>query len=88
MALLLQNVHTDITFSPCFNFMTLSYCVWDWWLYAGQIDAAEIQHSLHTIGVDISLKDATRILQRSANSMLISDIPSHHKVKRYTWPGC
>ncbi|XP_038570009.1 calcium-binding mitochondrial carrier protein SCaMC-1-like isoform X3 [Micropterus salmoides] len=30
----------------------------------GQIDAAEIQHSLHTIGVDISLKDATRILQR------------------------
>ncbi|XP_039645494.1 calcium-binding mitochondrial carrier protein SCaMC-1 isoform X1 [Perca fluviatilis] len=30
----------------------------------GQIDAAEIQHSLHNIGVDISLEDATRILQR------------------------
>ncbi|XP_041821398.1 calcium-binding mitochondrial carrier protein SCaMC-3-like isoform X1 [Chelmon rostratus] len=30
----------------------------------GQIDAAEIQHSLHTIGVNISLEDATRILQR------------------------
>ncbi|XP_034394798.1 calcium-binding mitochondrial carrier protein SCaMC-3-like isoform X1 [Cyclopterus lumpus] len=30
----------------------------------GQIDAAEIQHSLHTVGVEISLKDATRILQR------------------------
>ncbi|XP_031720617.1 mitochondrial adenyl nucleotide antiporter SLC25A24-like [Anarhichas minor] len=30
----------------------------------GQIDAAEIQHSLRTIGVEISLKDATRILQR------------------------
>lgn len=30
----------------------------------GQIDAAEIQHSLHAIGVDVSLKDATRILQR------------------------
>uniref|UniRef100_UPI0037E894AD mitochondrial adenyl nucleotide antiporter SLC25A24 isoform X2 n=1 Tax=Semicossyphus pulcher TaxID=241346 RepID=UPI0037E894AD len=29
----------------------------------GQIDAAEIQHSLHAIGVDISLEDATRILQ-------------------------
>ncbi|XP_070684125.1 mitochondrial adenyl nucleotide antiporter SLC25A23 isoform X2 [Pempheris klunzingeri] len=29
----------------------------------GQIDAAEIQHSLHTVGVDISLDDATRILQ-------------------------
>ncbi|XP_029994835.1 calcium-binding mitochondrial carrier protein SCaMC-3 isoform X2 [Sphaeramia orbicularis] len=29
----------------------------------GQIDAAEIQHSLHTIGVNISLKDATRILK-------------------------
>lgn len=34
---------------------------------SGQIDAAEIQHSLHTIGVSISLEDATRILQRSAN---------------------
>uniref|UniRef100_A0A8P4KPJ4 EF-hand domain-containing protein n=1 Tax=Dicentrarchus labrax TaxID=13489 RepID=A0A8P4KPJ4_DICLA len=30
----------------------------------GHIDAAEIQHSLHTIGVNISLQDATRILQR------------------------
>ncbi|KAM9363362.1 mitochondrial adenyl nucleotide antiporter SLC25A24 [Symphorus nematophorus] len=30
----------------------------------GQIDAAEIQDSLRTIGVNISLKDATRILQR------------------------
>lgn len=30
----------------------------------GQIDAAEIQHSLRTIGVEISLQDATRILQR------------------------
>ncbi|KAL6110427.1 slc25a23 [Pungitius sinensis] len=30
----------------------------------GQIDAAEIQHSLHTIGVEVSLEDATRILQR------------------------
>ncbi|XP_036952816.1 calcium-binding mitochondrial carrier protein SCaMC-3-like isoform X1 [Acanthopagrus latus] len=30
----------------------------------GQIDAAEIQHSLRAIGVNISLKDATRILQR------------------------
>ncbi|TKS69072.1 Calcium-binding mitochondrial carrier protein SCaMC-3 [Collichthys lucidus] len=30
----------------------------------GQIDAAEIQHSLRTIGVNISFKDATRILQR------------------------
>ncbi|CAJ1052656.1 calcium-binding mitochondrial carrier protein SCaMC-1-like isoform X1 [Xyrichtys novacula] len=29
----------------------------------GHIDAAEIQHSLRTIGVDISLKAATRILQ-------------------------
>ncbi|XP_034542904.1 calcium-binding mitochondrial carrier protein SCaMC-1 [Notolabrus celidotus] len=29
----------------------------------GEIDAAEIQHSLRSIGVDISLKDATRILQ-------------------------
>ncbi|KAM7009275.1 mitochondrial adenyl nucleotide antiporter SLC25A24 [Tautogolabrus adspersus] len=29
----------------------------------GCIDAAEIQHSLRTIGVNISLKDATRILQ-------------------------
>ncbi|XP_037621166.1 calcium-binding mitochondrial carrier protein SCaMC-1-B-like isoform X2 [Sebastes umbrosus] len=28
----------------------------------GRIDAAEIQHSLHTIGVDVSLEDATRIL--------------------------
>ncbi|XP_022611238.1 calcium-binding mitochondrial carrier protein SCaMC-1-like isoform X2 [Seriola dumerili] len=28
----------------------------------GQIDAAEIQHCLRSIGVDISLKDATRIL--------------------------
>lgn len=28
----------------------------------GQIDAAEIQHSLHSIGVNISLEDATRIL--------------------------
>ncbi|XP_029286459.1 calcium-binding mitochondrial carrier protein SCaMC-1-like isoform X3 [Cottoperca gobio] len=30
----------------------------------GQIDAAEIQHSLHTIGVEVSLEDANRILQR------------------------
>lgn len=30
----------------------------------GQIDVAEIQHSLRTIGVDVSLEDATRILQR------------------------
>ncbi|XP_042341033.1 calcium-binding mitochondrial carrier protein SCaMC-1 isoform X2 [Plectropomus leopardus] len=30
----------------------------------GQIDAAEIQHSLRTIGVDVSLEDATKILQR------------------------
>ncbi|KAM8878422.1 mitochondrial adenyl nucleotide antiporter SLC25A24 isoform 2-T3 [Spinachia spinachia] len=30
----------------------------------GRIDAAEIQHSLHTIGVEVSLEDATRILQR------------------------
>ncbi|XP_060906089.1 mitochondrial adenyl nucleotide antiporter SLC25A23 isoform X1 [Labrus mixtus] len=29
----------------------------------GRIDAAEIQHSLRAIGVNISLKDATRILQ-------------------------
>ncbi|KAM9856804.1 mitochondrial adenyl nucleotide antiporter SLC25A24 isoform 2-T3 [Aulostomus maculatus] len=29
----------------------------------GKIDAAEIQHSLHTIGVDISLEDANRILK-------------------------
>ncbi|XP_042284272.1 calcium-binding mitochondrial carrier protein SCaMC-3 isoform X1 [Thunnus maccoyii] len=29
----------------------------------GHIDAAEIQHSLHTIGVNISLEAATRILQ-------------------------
>ncbi|XP_074485070.1 mitochondrial adenyl nucleotide antiporter SLC25A24-B-like isoform X2 [Sebastes fasciatus] len=28
----------------------------------GRIDAAEIQHSLHTIGVDVSLEDANRIL--------------------------
>ncbi|XP_018520336.1 calcium-binding mitochondrial carrier protein SCaMC-1 isoform X3 [Lates calcarifer] len=28
----------------------------------GKIDAEEIQHSLHTVGVDISLEDATRIL--------------------------
>ncbi|KAM3623548.1 uncharacterized protein V6R79_012490 [Siganus canaliculatus] len=30
----------------------------------GQIDAAEIRHSLRTIGINISLEDATRILQR------------------------
>uniref|UniRef100_H3D982 EF-hand domain-containing protein n=1 Tax=Tetraodon nigroviridis TaxID=99883 RepID=H3D982_TETNG len=30
----------------------------------GKIDAAEIRHSLHTIGVSISLEEATRILQR------------------------
>uniref|UniRef100_A0A8D2ZTP6 EF-hand domain-containing protein n=1 Tax=Scophthalmus maximus TaxID=52904 RepID=A0A8D2ZTP6_SCOMX len=30
----------------------------------GQIDAAEIQHCLHGIGVDISLEDANRILLR------------------------
>lgn len=30
----------------------------------GQIDAAEIQHSLRSIGVNISLEEATRILQR------------------------
>lgn len=30
----------------------------------GKIDAAEIQHSLRTIGLDVSLQDATRILQR------------------------
>ncbi|XP_059182826.1 mitochondrial adenyl nucleotide antiporter SLC25A23-like, partial [Centropristis striata] len=30
----------------------------------GHIDAAEIQHSLRTVGVDVSLEDATRILQR------------------------
>ncbi|XP_035516687.1 calcium-binding mitochondrial carrier protein SCaMC-1 isoform X2 [Morone saxatilis] len=30
----------------------------------GHIDAGEIQHSLHSIGVNISLQDATRILQR------------------------
>ncbi|KAF7657061.1 hypothetical protein LDENG_00032430 [Lucifuga dentata] len=29
----------------------------------GEIDAMEIQHSLHSVGVDISLKEATRILQ-------------------------
>ncbi|KAM7393861.1 hypothetical protein PAMP_020698 [Pampus punctatissimus] len=29
----------------------------------GRIDAAEIQHSLHTVGVNISLEAATRILQ-------------------------
>ncbi|XP_071389910.1 mitochondrial adenyl nucleotide antiporter SLC25A23-like isoform X1 [Centroberyx affinis] len=28
----------------------------------GEIDASEIQHSLHTVGVDVSLEDATRIL--------------------------
>lgn len=43
------------------------------WMFAGKIDAAEIQHSLRTIGVDISLKEATRILKRSANSMLMLD---------------
>lgn len=35
---------------------------------SGKIDAAEIQHSLHTIGVNISLEEATRILQRSLSS--------------------
>ncbi|XP_068597038.1 mitochondrial adenyl nucleotide antiporter SLC25A24-like [Brachionichthys hirsutus] len=30
----------------------------------GRIDASEIQHSLRSIGVNISLRDATRILQR------------------------
>ncbi|XP_076001673.1 mitochondrial adenyl nucleotide antiporter SLC25A23 [Genypterus blacodes] len=30
----------------------------------GEIDAAEIQHSLHTVGVNVSLEEATRILQR------------------------
>ncbi|XP_056135518.1 mitochondrial adenyl nucleotide antiporter SLC25A23-like [Lampris incognitus] len=29
----------------------------------GEIDAAEIQHSLHTVGVDVTLEDAARILQ-------------------------
>ncbi|XP_031720618.1 calcium-binding mitochondrial carrier protein SCaMC-3 isoform X3 [Anarrhichthys ocellatus] len=43
---------------------SLSLTACDWWMFAGQIDAAEIQHSLRTIGVEISLKDATRILQR------------------------
>lgn len=47
--------------------LSLSLTVCDWWMFAGQIDAAEIQHSLHTIGVEVSLEDATRILQRFAN---------------------
>lgn len=56
-------------------FLSLTVC--EWWISAGQIDAAEIQHSLRTIGVNVSLEDATRILQRSANSILISGITSH-----------
>ncbi len=44
------------------------------WIVAGQIDAAEIQHSLRTIGLNISLEDANRILQRSAHRMSMSDI--------------
>lgn len=32
---------------------------------SGKIDAAEIRHSLHTVGVSISLEEANRILQRS-----------------------
>lgn len=54
-------------------FLSLILCV----ILTGQVDAAEIQQSLRAIGVDISLDDATRILQRSDNSMLISDITSH-----------
>lgn len=34
-------------------------------LFAGQIDAAEIQDCLRSIGVNISLEEATRILLRS-----------------------
>lgn len=35
-----------------------------WWPFTGQIDAAEIQHCLRSIGVNISLEDATKILLR------------------------
>lgn len=51
------------------GFLSLLLCV-----PAGQIDAAEIQHSLRTIGVNISLADAKRILKRSANSVLMSGL--------------
>lgn len=37
-----------------------------YWIFSGRIDAAEIQHSLRSIGVDLSLEDANRILLRSA----------------------
>lgn len=65
MSPLVQNVCVEIVSPPLHSHISLSY----WWICAGQIDAAEIQHSLRAIGVNISLKDATRILQRSANSM-------------------
>lgn len=51
----------------CTMLSILTVC--DWWIITGQIDAAEIQHCLHGIGVDISLEDANRILLRYANSV-------------------
>lgn len=49
----------------------VAHCVW---LVAGQIDAAEIQLSLRTIGVNISVDDANRILLRSVISVSLSNI--------------
>lgn len=56
--------------------------VCEWWISAGHIDAAEIQDSLRNIGVTISLEDATRILQRSANS-IASSLCDIYKCKKH-----
>lgn len=43
-------------------------------LVTGQIDAAEIQLSLRTVGVNISIEDANRILLRSGIGLSLSNI--------------
>lgn len=44
--------------------------------FAGEIDASEIQHALHTVGVDVTLEEAARILQRSVISVFLFHIAS------------
>lgn len=49
---------------------------------AGQIDASEIRDCLHTIGVNISLEDATRILLRSVIHAVHHINSPHHNTSQ------
>lgn len=62
------------------------------WRHQGEIDATEIQQSLHAVGLDISLRAATRILQRSVTdvSRLQHGLHCFHistllTAQRYVW---